>query len=145
MPPETDATAGVDQRDIEGPLVNWSEKGYVVELVGRETLPGGEASKLKIALKGGAIRFDYVDVGSHQIVRSDVTRIIKGRPTQLVNTYSDFREVGGLVFPHLIEIQVKDRPQVLRIAIRKIELDPELDDARFQHARVTAATARARA
>lgn len=53
MPPETDAAAGVDQRDIEGSLVNWREKGHVVELVGRETLPGGEASKLKVALKGG--------------------------------------------------------------------------------------------
>lgn len=31
-----------------------------------------------------------------------------------------------------IETQVKDRPQVLRIAIRKIELDPDLDDARFR-------------
>lgn len=132
MPPETDAAAGVDQRDIEGPLVNWREKGHVVELVGRETLPGGEASKLKVTLKGGAIRYDYVDVSSHQIVRSDVTRIIKGRPTQLVSTFSDFREVGGLVFPHLIETQVRDRPQVLRIAIRKIDLDPELDDARFR-------------
>ena len=30
---------------------------------------------------------------------------IKGRPTQLENTFSDFREVGGLVFPHLIETQ----------------------------------------
>jgi outer membrane lipoprotein-sorting protein len=132
MPPEADAAAGADQRDIEGPLVNWREKGNVVELLGREALPGGEVFKLKVTLKGGAIRYDYVDVVSHQIVRSDVTRIIKRRPTQLVNTFSDFREVGGLVFPHLIETQVKDRPQVLRIAIKKIELDPDLDDARFR-------------
>jgi hypothetical protein len=132
MPPETAAAAGGDQRDIEGPLVGWREKGHVVELVGREALPGGEAFKLKVALKGGAIRYDYVDVVSHQIVRSDITRTVRGHATQLVNTFSDFRAVDGLVFPHLIESHVKDRPQTLRIAVVKIELDPELDDARFQ-------------
>ena len=130
--PETDMAAGVDQRDIEGPLVNWREKGYSVELVGSETLPGGEAFKLEVTLTDGAIRYDYVDVASRQIVRSDITRTIRGRPVQLENTFSDFRETGGLVFPHLIETHVKDRPQVLRIAVEKIELDPDLDDARFR-------------
>ena len=132
VPPEADAAGGVDQRDIEGPLVNWREKGHLVELVGRETLPGGEAFKLKLTLKGGAIRYDYIDVASHLLVRSDVTRIIRGRPVELQNTFSDFREVGGLVFPHLIETRAKDRPDVVRIEIETIELDPELDDALFR-------------
>jgi len=132
VPPEADAAGGVDQRDIEGPLVNWREKGHLVELVGRETLPGGEAFKLELTLKGGAIRYDYIDVASHLLVRSDVTRIIRGRPVELQNTFSDFREVGGLVFPHLIETRAKDRPDVVRIEIETIELDPELDDALFR-------------
>jgi outer membrane lipoprotein-sorting protein len=132
MPPETEATAGVDQRDIEGPLLNWREKGHVVELVGRETLPGGEVFKLKVTLKGGAIRYDYVDVASHQVVRSDVTRTIRGHAVQLENAFSEFRPVGGLVFPHRVETHAKDRPEVLTIVVEKIELDPDLDDARFR-------------
>jgi len=132
VPPEADPAGGVDQRDIEGPLVNWREKGHLVELVGRETLPGGEAFKLELTLKGGAIRYDYIDVASHLLVRSDVTRIIRGRPVELQNTFSDFREVGGLVFPHLIETRAKDRPDVVRIEIETIELDPDLDDALFR-------------
>jgi outer membrane lipoprotein-sorting protein len=133
MPPE--AEPDVDQRDIEGPLVDWREKGNVVELIGREKLPGGEAFKLKVTLKGGAVRYDYVDVASRQIVRSDVSRMIRGRAVQLENTFSDFRKVGELVFPHLIETHVKDRPQVIRIAVEKVELDPDLDDARFRFPR----------
>jgi outer membrane lipoprotein-sorting protein len=132
MPPEAEATAGVDQRDIEGPLLNWREKGHLVELVGRETLPGGEAFKLKVTLNGGAIRYDYVDVASHQVVRSDVTRTIRGHAVQLENTFSEFRPVGGLVFPHRVETHAKDRPEVLTIVVEKIELDPELDDTRFR-------------
>jgi outer membrane lipoprotein-sorting protein len=130
--PETDAAAGVDQRDIEGPLVDWREKGHMVELVGRETLPSGEAFKLKLTLAGGAIRHDYIDVASRQVVRSDVIRIIQGRPVELQNTFSDFREVGGIVFPHLIETRAEGRPEVIRIEVEMIELDPDLDDARFR-------------
>ena len=132
MAPEADSAAGVDQRDIEGPLVDWREKGHVVELLGRERLPGGEAFKLKVTLKGGAIRTDYVDVASHQVVRSDVTRTVRGHKVEVESTFSDFRNEGGLVFPHLIESHVKDRPQVIRIAVEKVELDPDLDDARFK-------------
>jgi len=132
VPPEADAAGGVDQRDIEGPLVNWREKGHLVELVGREALPGGEAFKLKLTLAGGAIRYDYIDVVSHLLVRSDFTRIVRGHPVELQNSFSDFREVGGLVFPHHIETSAKDRPEVVRIEIETIELDPELDDALFR-------------
>jgi hypothetical protein len=130
--PEVDAAGGVDQADVEGPLVGWREKGHSVELIGRETLPSGEAFKLKLTLAGGAIRYDYVDVATHQVVRSDVTRIIRGRPVQLENAYSDFREVDGLVFPFRVETRVEGSPEVLTIVVEEIDLDPELDDARFR-------------
>jgi outer membrane lipoprotein-sorting protein len=129
---ENDAAAGADQRDVEGHLVNWREKGHVVELVGREELPGGEAFKLKVNLADGGIRYDYVDVASRLIVRADGTRMVQGRPLLLETTFSDFRETDGIVFPHLIEFRAKERPEVLRIAIEKIELDPDIDDARFR-------------
>ena len=128
---EIDAAGGADQRDIEGPLMDWSEKGRTVELVGREALPGGDAFKLEVTLEDGAVRYDYVDVASSQIVRSDVPRKIRGHAVMLENTFSDFREVGGLVFPFLIETHVADRPEVLTITIDTIELNPDLEDSVF--------------
>ncbi len=132
MPPEADAAGGVDQRDIEGPLVDWREKGHVVELVGRESIAGAEADKLKMVLRGGVVRYDYVDVASHMVVRSDVSRLVRGHRVEMQTTFSDFRKVSGIVFPHLIEIHVKDRPQILKIVVERIELDPKLDPASFQ-------------
>ena len=129
---ENDSDAGIDERDIEGPLVNWQEKGHTVELVGRETLQGGEADKLKVTLADGGVRYDYVDVASHQVVRSDKTEMIRGRSMQMEETYSDFRETGGLHFPHFIETHVKDRPETITIVVDKFELNPELADERFR-------------
>ena len=123
---------GADERDIEGPLVDWRDKGHLVEFVGRELLEGGEAFKLQVTLKDGSVRYDYIDVQSRQIVRSDLPRMIRGEDVVLVDTFSDFRDVGGLVFPHLIESHVKDRPEAIRIVVENVELDPDLDDARFR-------------
>lgn len=130
--PENDSDAGIDERDIEGPLVNWREKGHTVELVGRETLPGGEADKLKVTLADGGVRYDYVDVDSHQLVRSDKTEVIGGRTLQMEESYSDYRKEGELFLPHHIETHVKDRPEMISITVEKFELNPDLDDERFR-------------
>jgi outer membrane lipoprotein-sorting protein len=130
--PENDQGFGADERDIEGPLVDWRDKGHLVELAGREMLEDGEAFKLEVTLEDGSIRHDYIDVQSRQIVRSDLPRTMRGEEVVLVDTFSDFREVDGLAFPHLIESHVKDRPEAIRIVVENIELDPDLDDARFR-------------
>ena len=132
MPPEADSAGGADQRDIEGPLVDWKKKGHAVELAGRQSIVGVPTDKLKVGLRGGAVRYDYVDPTSHMVVRSDVPRVVRGHRVVLESTFSDFRKVSGIVFPHHIEIHVKDRPQILQIAVERIELDPELDPASFQ-------------
>jgi hypothetical protein len=51
---------------------------------------------------------------------------------ELQNTFSDFRAVGGIVFPHLIETRAEGRPETITIEVETIELDPDLDDARFR-------------
>jgi outer membrane lipoprotein-sorting protein len=130
--PDHDSEAGIDERDIEGPLLNWREKGHTVELVGRETLPSGEADKLKVTLADGEIRYDYVDVLSHHLVRSDKTEMIAGRKMVMEETYADYREVDGLFFPHLITTQVTNRPETITIVVESFELNPELDDSRFR-------------
>ncbi len=77
------------------------------------------------------VRTDFVDAATHLVVRSDFERTVRGHRAQVPTTYSEFRSEGGLVFPHLIESRVKDRPQALRIVVDKIELNPELPDELF--------------
>jgi outer membrane lipoprotein-sorting protein len=121
-----------EQGDLEGPLVDWKAKGHQVELVGREVLDGRETWKLKITLKSGAVRHEYFDVKSFQRVRTDSTRQVRGRPVQIETTFSDYKKTGGILFPRLIEVAAVGRPQRLRVVVDSIEVNPVLDDARFE-------------
>ncbi len=125
-------SVGIDQLDIEGPLVDWRDKGHRVELVGRDALPGGDAYKLQLNLADGSVRYDYIDVETHLVVRSDVTRMIGDEPILLENDFSDFRETDGLVFPYRVETRAPDRPETVTITVETVELNPDLDDALFR-------------
>ena len=63
-----------------------------------------------VTVEDGSIRHDYIDVESRQNVRSEFTRTIRGVTVLLVETFSDFRGVDGLVFPHLVETNVRFQP-----------------------------------
>jgi hypothetical protein len=46
-------------------------------------------------------------------------------------TFGDFRKTSGILFPHLVEVRAAGRPQVLRVVVDRIEVNPPLSDARF--------------
>jgi outer membrane lipoprotein-sorting protein len=120
-----------EQADVEGPLVDWKAKGHQVELVGRESLGGRETYKLKLTLRSGAVRHEYLDAKTFHLVRTDSTRTVRGRAVRMTTTFSDFKKTGGVLFPRAIEVAAAGRPNRLRVVVEKIELNPPLSDARF--------------
>jgi outer membrane lipoprotein-sorting protein len=129
---EEAVSEAVEQGDIEGPLVDWQAKGHRVELVGREAVGGKDAYKLKVSLKSGAIRHEYIDVKSSRLVRTDSVRQVRGRPVQMQTTYGEFKKTQGVLFPRRIEVQAVGRPQRTTIHVDTVEVNPPLSDARFQ-------------
>lgn len=120
------------QADMDGPLVDWKAKGHTVELAGREKVDGRELVKLVVTLKSGAVLKEYLDPVSYQLVRSESTRAHHGHNVDVETVLGDYRKVGGVFFPHSIESGVRDRPVRLRVVVDKVEVNPELDDARFK-------------
>ena len=47
------------------------------------------------------------------------------------SVYGDYRETGGVRFPHAIETGARDRPQRLQIVVETVEINPALDGSRF--------------
>ena len=131
MSPE-DAADARAQADVDfSPLVDAAAKGYAVELVGRDRLPGGETWKLVVRGPDGPPRTMHLDARTHLVVQTLDRRTVDGQEVEFVTEVSDYRSVGGLVFPHRIDVGPKGSPDRQRLSIRTIEINPPLDDARF--------------
>jgi len=130
--PEDAVTEAMEQGDLEGPLVDWKAKGHQVELAGREVVGGRDAHKLKLTLKSGAVRYEYIDVKSHRQVRTDSTRQFRGQAVELTTTFGEHKRAGGVLFPGVIEVAAAGRPGTLRVVVDKIEVNPPIADARFE-------------
>jgi hypothetical protein len=56
---------------------------------------------------------------------------VRGKQVRIETTLGDYRRTGGILFPHLVEVRAAGRPQVLKIVVDKVEVNPPLSDARF--------------
>jgi hypothetical protein len=120
------------QADVDlSPLVDAASKGYAVELEGRDRLPGGETWKLVV--RGGDIpeRTLHLDVRTHLVVRTSERRTLEGESVEFVTEVGDYRTVDGLAFPHRMEVGPRGSAERQRLTIRKVEVNPPIDDARF--------------
>ena len=126
-----DASLAIEEADILG-LTDWRAKGHEVELMGRETIDGRETYKLQVTLSGGGVLTGFLDVETALLVREETTQTVRGRTVELETTFDDFRSVGGVVFPHSITSRAKDRSESLHVIVEKIQINPPLDDGRFE-------------
>ncbi len=131
LPPEM-AKDLDNQSDIDGPLVDYKAKGHQVELIGKEKVEGSDAWKLKVTLKSGDVQYVFLDADSHLEIRNESKRTIRGSEVELETTIGDYKEAGGLLWPHSIQSGAKGRPEKQSFAFESIEVNPALDDARFK-------------
>ena len=124
----------MEQADIEGPLVDWKAKGNRVELAGFEQVGGKNAYRLKITLKDGSERYDYIDETTYRHVRTDVDRELRGLKVHTSAIFSGHRMQGGVLFPTVVEMSAVGRPQKLRVVVDKIEVNPKIPASRFERA-----------
>src|SRR5262249_5512857 len=120
-----------EQGDIEGPLVDWKAKGHRVELTGTEPVDGLPAYRLKVTLKSGDVRYDYIDTKTSRLVRTDSTRQVRGSAVPIVTTFGDFKKFDGALFPGHVEVAAEGRPNHLVLTVENVEINPVLPDTRF--------------
>lgn len=131
MPPETTREL-LEQADIDGPLVDWKGKGHRVTLVGRESVDGREVFRLETTRADGTVRYDLIDAESHLLLRTEAKRLVRDRLRDTAITFGDYREVGGLLFAHSIEVTAEGAPNRIQVKVEKVEINPALDVDRFR-------------
>ena len=121
----------IEQADIDGPLVDYKEKGHTVELLGKEDFEGSPVYKLKVTLKGGDVRYIYIDAASNLELKMTSKRKTPGGETEVDSFSGNYKSVNGIMFPFSVEN--KSGSQLIsQFAIDKIELDVPIDNAVFK-------------
>lgn len=121
-----------DNADIDGPLVDYKEKGNKVEYLGKEDLEGSPVHKLQVTLKTGNVKTIFVDADSFLVLKQTSKRVIRGTEVETETTIGDYKEEGGVMMPHSMEMGAKGRPEKQKLTIEKVEINPALDDAKFK-------------
>ena len=126
-----DDLKGMDeQADFEGPLFDYKAKGNQVELLGKETVEGTPAYKIKVTKKNGDISYIYLDADAYLEIKQEGKREFRGQQVEFESTQGDYKTVEGLVFPFSLQTKPKGAPAGQAITVQKLEVNPSLDDTR---------------
>jgi outer membrane lipoprotein-sorting protein len=136
---ETTENFKLNTNDFPDSFVDYKEKGYAVELVGKETIDGTEAFKIKLVKepitvdgkKEEDISFYFFD--AENFVPIAIQSEIKSGPAKGMMqeiTFSDYQDVDGIYFPFSMTQGVKGQPGA-PITIETIELNPTVEASIF--------------
>jgi hypothetical protein len=116
--------------DIEGPLVDAKAKGHQLELVGIQKLDTGDAYRVKVQYKDGAVGFFLLDAKSFLPVQIIDLALRRDEEIEVTTTYSDFRKIGGVEWPFSERTVLPGLHQ--DITWKQIEVDLSLADTDFK-------------
>lgn len=129
---EEELKAILEDSDLDGPLVNYQQKGNRVEYVGMDEVEGTDVFKLKVTLKSGDVRYYYMDTDYYVPIKIETKRMVRGAEREYETVLGDYKEVGGWYLPYSVEVGQKGSTARQKVTYEKIEANVQLDDTRFQ-------------
>jgi outer membrane lipoprotein-sorting protein len=119
----------LDDMDL---LTKYKEKGHTVELVGKEELEGSPVYRLKLTKKTGEVSNLFLDAETYLLVKQSGKTQMQGQEIETETSFSDYKEVGGVLYPHSIQTKIPSMPGgVMSMSFEKIEPNPEIPASRF--------------
>jgi outer membrane lipoprotein-sorting protein len=95
--------------EFDDPLVDYAERGYVLDYAGEATVDGRKVLKLLVTRRLVDSYFLLVDAETYFITRRVTPQVRGGLEVVRETIYDDFRPVGGVIMPHRITVRVGDR------------------------------------
>lgn len=127
-----DAKALVEDAEVDGPLIDWKEKGSTVEYLGIEEVDGTPAHKLKVTRKNGDVSYVFLDPEHFLEIRILTQRTERGAKVEVETDLSDYEKVNGVFVPFAVEAGRKGDPDKQKIIFDKVDGNVPLDDATFR-------------
>src|SRR4051794_33461437 len=102
MSPE-ELRAAASETELDGALMDYTAKGYLLELLGTEQVEGKDTYKLRLTLPGNLVRHVWVDATNFLEVKIDSSRKMDGKDRRMETYLRDYKQHNGLLLPHLLE------------------------------------------
>jgi len=112
--------------DQQGILLNYKEKGYIVEQLDNEDVDGVDAIQLKITVTPNKTLYYFVDPSNYYIIRIKTVSVSNGQQQRGSVDYYDFKKTkDGYMFPFVFD----------NITFDNIDVNVPLDDKLFKPTR----------
>lgn len=119
---------------IEGPLVNYQQKGHQVRLVGKKEIEGTEVYELEVTMKNGDVTHDYLDAETYLTIKQESKHKQGDQELEVETAIGNYQQVDGLTLPFSINSTIKGAPAGAggqSITIEKYELGAAIEESRF--------------
>lgn len=117
-----------EQSSFDGPLIDYKDKGYLVEVVGLETLGERKVHHLKLTDKNRQVQHCYLDAETGLEAKL-VSQNETGQTFE--QELSDYRDVEGVKIPFSIRMLSNGVAQG-QIVVEKVEFNLKIDDMIFR-------------
>ena len=137
---ETTEMVKQESKDFPDPFLDYKEKGFEVEYIGKEDFNGTETFKIKLTKNPIVVDGEEVENVSYYFFETEnyvpiavQSEIKQGEAKGMISesTFSDYDEVDGLYFAFTMTQGLKGQGGQA-ITMDSIELNPVLEDAAFE-------------
>ena len=118
-----------EDADIEGPLVDYKQKGNKVEFAGTSSVNDSTCYNLKITFANGDVFYECVDAKSYLVVGQ---RAERNGQVQVEAVLGDYRSYDGIQFAGTSDVRQAGNPEPVHYRLEKVEVNPPIDDSRFK-------------
>ncbi len=122
------------EAEFDMPFVNYLEKGHDIELIGETEYEGAPFWELRVTRRLGSgqhagVERWLLDTATFLPVLRIFQGTYHGYYTEQINHFAAYREVAGVLLPHLVETELGNDYLLLEVA--SVRVNVEIDDAMF--------------
>ncbi len=116
-----------DELDIQGPLVNYKEKGNTITFLGKDDVEGTECYKLKVTYKTGKEVTMCFDASNYYLIRQTEKLKANGKEMEQTVNLSNYKKLPeGIMVPMTMNMGQGE------ITFKTVEVNPTIDESIFK-------------
>lgn len=119
-----------ENANMDGDFIDYKTKGTKLEYLGTADVDGTTAYKIKVTKKDGLTKMVFVDAITFLELKEERSTNLGGQELEAEFVYGDYRSVGGIQFPMLMETRYQGQT-VMSMTWSNIETNVKIDDSLF--------------